>query len=316
MELTLNVDENGRTASASAYEQKNLPIDYSTKALMFDNFNEDLRKQLIHDCEASIAPELPMTFWLSMNDNPRCMLEKMAKKIFNTHVKDKSGLDPKSCGCEWWVQVRPSEGKRINSNSSEAKNGIQFHWDKDETLRDVGGGIFIHPHLSTVTYFTNEGSPTMVFQDSAPDEGLLSRKIQEAFISFPKVGKHLSFDGRFLHGAPSDLSPDSLDKVRVTFLVNIWLHHKPLGVESFPSSMLHTLSNRVIKDVNISKAIACKSILPSSTTRQTFTWGLSDVVNISISLPLSLQDKNIFEDSDGNVRIYDSHGIAYLNTRK
>ena len=150
MELTLNVDENGRTASA--YEQKNLPIDYSTKALMFDNFDEDLRKQFIHDCEASIAPELPMTFWLSMNDKPRCMLEKMAKKIFNTHIKDKSGLDPKSCGCEWWVQVRPSEGKRINSNSSEAKNGIQFHWDKDETLRDVGGGIFIHPHLSTVTY--------------------------------------------------------------------------------------------------------------------------------------------------------------------
>ena len=126
MELTLNVDENGRTASASAYEQKNLPIDYSTKALMFDNFNEDLRKQLIHDCEASIAPELPMTFWLSMNDKPRCMLEKMAKKIFNTHVKDKSGLDPKSCGCEWWVQVRPSEGKRINSNSSEAMNVFNF----------------------------------------------------------------------------------------------------------------------------------------------------------------------------------------------
>ena len=71
----------------------------------------------------------------------------------------------------------------------------------------------------------------------------------------------------------------------------------------------------MIKDINVSNAKAWKSMSASSTTRQTFMWGLSELVNISISLPLSLQDKTTFKNSDGNVRIYESDGIACLNTR-
>lgn len=59
------------------------------------------------------------------------------------------------------------------------------------------------------------------------------------------IGKHVSFDGRYLHGCPAALSAQlpSGDGVRMTFLVNIWLNWKPLGPEIFPSEHLGLLSN-------------------------------------------------------------------------
>ena len=111
--------------------------------------------------------------------------------------------------------------------------------------------MFIHPHLSTVSYLTDIGAPTIVF-DKRVDYSNGSHicmdqsEASEAFCSWPKIGKHLSFDGRLLHAAPSDLMPKGLFKKqcssqvdntadtsiqnaierrhkRITFLVNIWM---------------------------------------------------------------------------------------------
>jgi hypothetical protein len=48
------------------------------------------------------------------------------------------------------------------------------------------------------------------------------RDISSAWVSFPSPLKHMSFDGRLLHGAPAlqQLPPDA---VRVTFLANVGL---------------------------------------------------------------------------------------------
>lgn len=335
MELNLNIDENGRTlptSTTTTTTTKQLPAitidDYSTKSTMFESLNEELCNQLILDCEAiTTSDDLPLTFWLSMNDEPRFSLEILAKKIFDIHVNNNSikdsDFDQNNCGCEWWIQMRPSPNKkRLNSDSREAVNGIQFHWDKDETLRDLSGGrLFIHPHLSTVTYLTSEGAPTMVFEDTTPDEGMLNQDIEEAYISWPRTGKHLSFDGRFLHGAPSDLlasrddSSMNSDKTRVTFLVNIWLFHQPLGVEPFPSKFLID-DRRIIKDIHLSKARIPKQILNvssvSSDSISNYTWGLSKAVNISVRLPLD-DVRTVGTKSDGSVRIKSTSGIAKLN---
>jgi hypothetical protein len=87
----------------------------------------------------------------------------------------------------------------------------------------------------------------------------------EGFLSWPKFGKHLSFDGRYLHAAPADImekgafqkqiqiqGEESLSKEervklqrrhrRVTFLVNVWLNYKPFGVKTFPETMVDKLS--------------------------------------------------------------------------
>jgi hypothetical protein len=53
--------------------------------------------------------------------------------------------------------------------------------------------------------------------------------------SHPRVGKHFSFDGRLLHGAPPELALGPAEGgVRVTLLVNLWLQACPAGPEPLP----------------------------------------------------------------------------------
>ena len=234
-----------------------------------------------------------------------------------------------SCGAEWWVQIRPppetmsrytaptyhhqSDTKRIGSTAysstddntgvgsdndenhecnttSADTDGISFHWDKDEELRILcNGTVYVHPHLSTVTYLTDGGDdyavPTFIAEhvrihnltgewvehnsnhdnnsNNNNDDNDSHPVTPSAFISWPSKGKHLCFDGRYLHAAPSNLlntskklaSTNEVSSTnhteskymirrqrRYTFLVNIWMYHHPFNVHPFPESMIDKLS--------------------------------------------------------------------------
>ncbi len=232
-------------------------------------------------------------------------------EVFYHHIrKNQIEYDPSKSGADWWVQIRPSPpagrykllvedskrskeeignetnveengGDQIDEEENE-RNSICFHWDKDEDLRlMMDGKMYIHPHVSTVTYLSSIGAPTMALNyrvNAFNGEYIIPNKDEdvEAYISWPKKGKHLSFDGRYLHSAPHNLMnkglfkqqtkiPDALvptknseneniegfekqRKVlqrrfrRTTFLVNIWLNYKPFNVEIFPESMIDKLS--------------------------------------------------------------------------
>ena len=58
------------------------------------------------------------------------------------------------------------------------------------------------------------------------------RAVPAAEACWPAAGRHLAFDGRMLHGAPSGLggAPPARGR-RCTFLVNVWLNHVPWGAE-------------------------------------------------------------------------------------
>ena len=60
-------------------------------------------------------------------------------------------------GAEWWVQVR-EEGHHSHL-------GMPFHWDKDEKLMEEKG-VVVCPAISTVTYLTAFGAPTVVLEVS------------------------------------------------------------------------------------------------------------------------------------------------------
>ena len=83
----------------------------------------------------------------------------------------------------------------------------------------------------------------------------------DTFLSYPQVGKHVSFDGSWLHGAlpalaqPGGNEPSSntsSPKVksstkktktkRVTFLVNVWLNHAPSTACRLPDSVASVLA--------------------------------------------------------------------------
>ena len=313
-----------------------------------------------------------------INKKPRCTLEKMALEVFHHHVPENHVYDPSCSGAEWWVQIRPSPAKtgryslihamdkqkEEHNKDSEDKNtscdddaaaaadddddpptGISFHWDKDEELRLMtGGSMYIHPHISTVTYLTDLGAPTMVLDcqvaSMTGSEGLPNPEthVPRAFISWPKTGKHLSFDGKHLHAAPIDLMPpgsfetqiqlsendnDSSNnennkkevrrKRRVTFLVNIWLNYRPFGVNPFPHTMIDKLSKIDTKEGELFTKHSSSNEKPSSTTTvidssdvsqktETFAWplgGNDSKDNIQVKIPLLVTQQQM--PKGGNV---------------
>ncbi|KAL7513415.1 hypothetical protein ACHAXN_010511 [Cyclotella atomus] len=270
-------------------ETESSTMDYSSKSVLTNLHGfklQDAMDSLLFDCEITDCGLLPRTFWMPAKGmEPRCFLENLAMQIFHHHVPKSSNFyyDEATSGSEWWVQIRPSPpAGRYSMLADEskddkddlAKSGISFHWDKDEDLRLLcGGSMYIHPHLSTVTYLTDIGAPTMVLSkrvDSMTGENIVEECDTSGFIAWPKTGKHLSFDGRYLHAAPSDLMErgafdeqckfakeglgDKQKKVaerrhrRVTFLVNIWLNYKPFNVNLFPDTMLNSLSKADLFD--------------------------------------------------------------------
>lgn len=104
-----------------------------------------------------------------------------------------------------------------------------------------------------VTYLSDIGGPTMVLTKAAPlrHGERLEGEIGECFVSRPRVGKHISFDGRLLHAAPAELRPlwrgrgttstTTKGRKRVSFLVNVWLNHKPRYAEPLDDSMVHQM---------------------------------------------------------------------------
>jgi hypothetical protein len=175
-------------------------------------------------------------------------------------------------GGEWWVQVKSisheehkmqTESSVLLSNCTNRDEAVDLHYDKDEVLAESFGlGCF--PIISTVTYLTDSknASPTVIFNIRYDESSVgpeQSKTISEMLISYPECGKHTVFDGRLLHGAPSHyalrryLSDDKDRKpnikidtsnndkneseIRITFLVNVWINHKPAGVNKLPEEI-------------------------------------------------------------------------------
>lgn len=343
MEINLQFDNNGRTRC----QIPDGTIDYSPKATMTrllstttttdssnssDDNDNKLMDDLLFDCEIADCGLMPRTFWMPVDDSvePACTLEKMALDIFHHHVSASVGgqYDKATSGAEWWVQLRPSPpnmGRYAMHDDSKpdimSNGGISFHWDKDEDLRLLAGGnLYVHPHISTVTYLTSIGAPTMVCNQRInalsgewlePDEG-----DAESYLSWPRAGKHLSFDGGFLHAAPPNLMkdgefdaqctvPDTADDAkqkkllgrrhrRVTFLVNVWLNYKPVNVERFP--MLEKLSKLPDKDWKLFAQDDQKTTLPATpitvaadTNASTLKWpmgGCDSNESITMQIPV------------------------------
>jgi len=232
--------------------------------------------------------------------------------IFHHHIPHNYKYDTATSGVEWWIQIRPTPPK-IDRRCQPGDNttSISFHWDKDEDLRVATGGLFIHPHLSTVTYLTSCGAPTVILNSKVGNiqtgEPNLHRHIDTAFISWPCRGKHLVFDGALLHGVPSELllllqdsslpisNSSSTATPRVTFLVNIWLNYRPLAIQSFPLEdelLVHDLLLPIQEFQNISfspnptptdEVVYNNIDLPHC---EKFEWTLGGPVVIEANLPV------------------------------
>jgi hypothetical protein len=246
--------------------------------------------QLVADECVEIVSQNKETFWvgsdwqyMSSADSKAttacsCILEELALSIFDYHVKHPSGalseyrdmaFDPRSSGAEWWIQVKDLEmDQKASGEKEEGEDesppstaaAIDLHYDKDEDIAEkYGVGVF--PVVSTVTYITTSpgtvstapAQPTIILPITINDP--VGLPIFDYILSYPRVGKHINFDGRLLHGAPSvplfspppgQTHPSATDgsrqfNKRITFLVNVWLNHHPAGVQRLPADIATNL---------------------------------------------------------------------------
>ena len=83
---------------------------------------------------------------------------------------------PPSFKIEWWTLILKDDAT------------CGFHWDRDYGLEGQQG-IYLHPHIATVTYFSDMGAPTLIFQHSSPMTADHSKcgDIYALNVSYPKV---------------------------------------------------------------------------------------------------------------------------------
>jgi len=167
------------------------------------------------------------TFWRPLFNKegemtkPRFAIEVAIMLIYQS---DFSNLKNKRVkGGEWWVQHRG------------ATEDIGFHHDKDEGMASIKSTMKF-PEVSTVTYLTDTGGPTLIFNQTTPDGNRDVPVIpHEAFLSYPRRNRHLLFRGNLQHGVVGELALEgevhglqlrSTDR-RTTLLVNWWAE-KPM----------------------------------------------------------------------------------------
>lgn len=210
------------------------------------------------------------TYFLPCLMKPRCALEALAQTIFRAHVdslgecedtetddgdKKKLLYDPERSGAEWWTLVldtpsgdSPAKGGDKDDDEDE-DDEVGMHFDADYGLEEQLPNYTLHPRVATITYLSDAGVPTLILDKRPPppsdeEKKSLNGSINKAWLSHPRFGKHVCFDGRFLHGAPGEYFPSVSTKAvdtsepkakklkvdaqggkRVTFLVNVWLNH-------------------------------------------------------------------------------------------
>lgn len=205
---------------------------------------EELRRQA--ETLVSASKE---TFWHPMGAAPRTPLESLAAQMFKAHTAglDASRIDATMSGAEFWVQYKPASSWATQEGGGGDGAGIGCHFDKDEELAEAYR-LGVYPALSTVTYLDEAergGPPTVVLDRvaGADDDDMILR----AWISHPRPGKHIVFDGRLLHGVPPVPELRELEAepaLRVTFLVNVWLNHRPARVERLSDATVSALNAR------------------------------------------------------------------------
>ena len=227
-ELTL--DAHGRVAVADAHK-----LDYGYR--VFDNIIKgaalDALREACGACftarekERDSAYSRGSTYWVAADADRASLsiVERAALDIFDLHSRG-ARYDPSKSGAEWWTL--DLEG--------ETSGSVAWHFDRDYAVED---DVNLGPHVATVTYLTSAGAPTVVVPLVAPSDSAVKPQGAggEVFASLPVAGKHMSFDGRYLHAAPEAIYRKESDERRVTLLVNVWLDWRPGDADPLPSAV-------------------------------------------------------------------------------
>ena len=256
--LARGMDESGRITGVSE-----LGLDFGFRSFPRALEPRGEALQLLRGQCETLNGEPKATFWVPLNATPRTPLEALAQSVFQAHVgaaiDGAKDIDPTCTGAEFWTQVKAGDDFEAPTCvdaviDPSAPAGIGMHFDKDEAMaEEFRVGVF--PALSTVTYLSEQargGPPTIVFDRVAGEEDEVP--IMRGVVSHPRPGKHITFDGRLLHGVPP--TPElreagaaaSPATPRITFLVNVWINHHPRAVHPLADAAVKKLNTRWVAD--------------------------------------------------------------------
>ena len=181
-------------------------------------FEDALSTTLIEQLSTEIEVVFPSegrkvrSFWIPINGSiyPANQPLAMGKAVAVLHDLAYPGGSHNSgiVGAEFWAQSRP------------AGAFIDPHFDKDEFLLR-SEGLMRMPCLSTVTYLSALGGPTVIFNQTATADKLVSPAApDEAYFVWPRRSRHAVFQGDMYHAVRGDLAVTGGH--RVTFLINWW----------------------------------------------------------------------------------------------
>lgn len=205
-----------------------------------------------------------VTYFLPAVMKPRCALEELVQSIFRKHTErlPDGVMIPEQSGAEWWTLVLDDDEETNKQSTDEDEaDEVGMHFDADYGLEEQAKNLLLHPRYATVTYLTSFGAPTVILNKRSPppddvDKKSLEGGVDKGWLSHPKIGKHLAFDGRLLHGAPATFFPASSHRIssdeplakkakqerrRITLLVNVWVNHCPLDAEPLEDEVCESL---------------------------------------------------------------------------
>ena len=193
-----------------------------------------------------------------------------------------------------------------NDDSDDDDDEVGMHFDADYGLEEQLPTHTLHPRAATITYLSDLGVPTIILDKrppppSDPEKQSLNGSIKKAWLSHPAFGKHVSFDGRLLHGAPGKYFPSVAKKSndstsepqakrlktegdvdifsgsgkRVTFLVNIWLNHCPIESEPLEDDIVDKLTTPW--EAPIGEDTECILKVGDPIIDEVFKWNINDI---------------------------------------
>ena len=102
----------------------------------------------------------------------------------------------------------PTNASKEDEDEDGGEDEVALYFDADYELEEQTTNLLLHPRVGTVTYLSDHGAPTAIFNLKSPHMDDIQRKsletrIDKVWLSHPQIGKHTAFDGRLLHGAPA-----------------------------------------------------------------------------------------------------------------
>jgi len=256
------------------------------------------------------SSEYETTYWFPLEDSPRNNIELAITQLYelaNASIFYETSTTRKIIGAEYWSQKR-------GGNDS-----MQFHFDKDEAFA-AKNKRYKFPLLATVTYLTDVGAPTLIFNQTVeyPPPRLIEGEGQ--ILSYPRKNRHIIFRGDLRHGVVGQMSFDDPGSTRRMLAVNWWTE-KPLEPNCMVISDELAHANKLISDLSkVDRSargrrlnVKLEKIVIDRDKPSTFDSYSSEDGTVSLQMPkITSISKRFYAISFGKVEVNSEFNKNYL----